>query len=555
MSDKYEYIVNKANDFITLINRDYIYEIVNDTYCTTIGLDRNEVLNKSVSDVWGKETFDSRLKGFLDRCFRGENVHYVEQFKFGIQQRYMHVSYYPYGEGTQITHALVFSHDITKLGEIESKLINYEYRDPLTGLYNRRSLEIILDSELEKAKRARQERKRAVLFMEIVNLSAINRTYGHSIGSVLLENTGLRMKEALRNSDYVFRYEGSELVAILSLLTKTVDVGKVASKLVESAMTPYRYKELDIALDCKVGASIYPDDCEDRESLIKNALSALNQAIRENKQFLLFDAATHQESVNRLKMESDLRRAFELGQFELYYQPIVDLAGIIEGAEALIRWNTPDGRLLTPSDFIPLATETRIMELIDRWAIFTSAHQAAEWIRTYPIYVSVNLTAREFESADLVDVLRKALAQADGLAASALKIEITESEYMTRPEKATERIGVIRDLGIEVYIDDFGTGQSSLSYLKNLPVDAFKIDRIFARDLLESAEDLSFLGKIINLVKSRNRKVIVEGITSAEQVARIRGMGCDGFQGYYYSPAVRAEEFFRMLENGGRLPR
>ena len=554
MPDKYEYIVNRSNDFITLINRSYIYEIVNDTYCTSIGLDRMEVLNKSVADVWGKEIFDTRLKHYIDRCFRGENVHYVEQFKFGLEQRYMHVSYYPYGEGSEITHALVFSHDITKLGETESKLINYEYRDPLTGLYNRRSLEIILDTELEKAGRARVERKRAVVFMEIENLPEVYRTHGHSIGSVLLENTGLRMKETLRNSDYVFRYDGNELVAILSYLTRNVDVGKVASKLVESATTPYRYKEIDITLDCKVGAAVFPDDAGDRDTLIRNALSALNQAVRERKSYVLFDAATHEQSVRRLRMESDLRHAFEQGQFELYYQPIVDVFGNIEGAEALIRWNSPGGRVMPPAEFIPLAAETGIIDLIGRWAIFTAVHQLSEWLRKRPIYVSVNLTAREFEGGELIEVLQKALAQADGVEPSALKLEITESEYMSKPEAATKRIKAIRDLGVEVYIDDFGTGQSSLGYLKNLVVDAFKIDRTFSQDLLDSPEDAGFLANIISLVKSRKRKVIVEGVATAEQAAALRGMDCDAFQGFYFSQPVRAAEFLALLEGSGRLP-
>ncbi|HUX20838.1 MAG TPA: PAS domain-containing protein, partial [Spirochaetia bacterium] len=187
--DKYEYIVNRSKDFITLINRDYVYEIVNDTYCQIVGMEKAEVLNRKVSEIWGNERFEGSIKGYLDRCFQGENVHYIERFKFGLEQRYMHVSYYPYGDREgEVTHALVFSHDITKLGEIETKLINYQYRDPMTGLYNRRSLEIILDTEISKAKRSKGEHFRAVAFIGIENLSEVQRTYGASVGNVLLEN-------------------------------------------------------------------------------------------------------------------------------------------------------------------------------------------------------------------------------------------------------------------------------------------------------------------------------------------------------------------------------
>ncbi len=554
MANTYEYIVNRSHDFITLVNRDYVYEIFNDTYCQIVGLDRAKVLNHSVAEIWGKETFDDRLKGYLDRCFAGEEVHYVERFRFGLEQRYMHVSYYPYGEPGDVTHALVFSHDITRLGETETRLINYEYRDPLTGLYNRKSLEIILDSELEKARRSRAERNRAVLFLGVENLTEIHRIYGHSIGGVLLENTGLRVKELLRSSDYVFRYEGNELAAILTSLTRPVDVAKVADKLIESTTTPYRYKDLDITLDCRIGAAVFPADGQDRESLVASARSALNETTRQGKGYLLYDGRLHEEAIRRLQMENDLRHAFEQEQFELYYQPIVEPAGRIVGAEALIRWNRPEEGVLPPVEFIPLATETGIIRLIGRWALFSAARRLAEWGARHAIYLSVNLTAREFESPELIEVIRKALDQAGLRDGISLKVEITESECMANPVQAIERIKAIRDLGVEVFIDDFGTGQSSLGYLKDLPVDAFKIDRTFAQGLLDDPADLHFLQTIIDLVKSRRRKVIVEGVSSPQQVAVLRTMDCDAFQGFYYSQPLSAAAFLSCLERGGRLP-
>ena len=556
MVDKYEYIVNRSNDFITLINREYVYEIANDTYCDIIGRPKGEVVNRAVAEIWGKERFDRTIRGHLDRCFEGENVHYVERFKFGIEQRYMHVSYYPYSErpGGAITHALVFSHDITKLGEVESKLINYRYRDPLTGLYNRRSLDIILEMEIEKARRSEKEKNRAVMFIGIENMTEVNRKHGHSIGSVLLENTGLRIKETLRASDYVFRYEGTELVVILTSLAKDLHVGKVATKLHDAITTPYRYNDIDITIECRIGASVFPADGETKETLLSNALSALNEAVQLKEPFALFDSEMQQRAEERLRMEGELQHAFEKGQFELYYQPVVDLEGTIRGAEALIRWNNPDRGILPPGEFISLATETGIIELIGRWALFTTARQLAEWNSHYGVYLTVNLTAREFESKELLDVVKTALGQAEGIDASLLRVEITESECMANPEAGIRRIKAIRNLGVEVYIDDFGTGQSSLTYLKDLPVDAFKIDRSFSQGLLGNQEDRAFLETIIHLVKSRNRKVIVEGVSSAEQVAALRGMGCDGLQGYFFSRPVPAATFQGYLDAGGRLP-
>ena len=553
--DKYEYIVNRSKDFITLINRDYVYEIVNDTYCSIVGLDKSEVLNRKVSDIWGQERFDSAIRGYLDRCFQGENVHYIERFKFGLEQRYMHVSYYPYGEKEgEVTHALVFSHDITKLGEIETKLINYQYRDPMTGLYNRRSLEIILDTEISKARRSKGENLRAVIFIGIENLSEVHRRYGASVGNVLLENTGVRVKETLRNSDYVFRYEGDELVVILSVISKELDVGKVSTKLIESITTPYRYKDVDITLNCHIGAAVYPIDAETRDDLIGHSLSALGEAVRQDKDFLLYDPALHEAAVNRIKMEGELQHAFENGEFELYYQPIVDLESRILGAEALIRWNSPTRGLLSPAEFIPLATETGIIELIGKWALFASVRQLAKWASSQAVFVTVNLTAREFESDELPEVIQKALEQAEGIDPGLLKVEITESECMSDPEEAIRRIKAIRALGVQVYIDDFGTGQSSLAYLKNLPVDAFKIDRTFVHGLLDHPTDRTFLQTIILLVKSRNRRVVIEGIGTEHQMKVVKTMPVDAMQGFYFSKPVPAATFQGYLEQGGVLP-
>jgi len=555
LPDKYEYIVNRSRDFITLINRDYVYEIVNDTYCKIIGLDKKDVLNKKVSEIWGKDRFESSIKGYLDRCFQGENVHYIERFKFGLEQRYMHVSYYPYGEvDGEVTHALVFSHDITKLGEIETKLINYQYRDPMTGLYNRRSLEIILDTEISKARRSKSDRLRAILFIGIENLSEVHRKYGASVGNVLLENTGVRLKEALRNSDYVFRYEGDELVVILSILTRELDVGKVATKLLESVTTPYRYKETDITLDCHIGAAVYPNDAESRDDLVRNALSALDEAVHQKEPFLLYDTEVYEAAVNRIRMEGELQHAFENGEFELYYQPIVDLDGRILGSEALIRWNSAKRGLLSPAEFIPLATETGIIELIGKWALFAAVRQLSKWTSESPVFVSVNLTAREFESDELPEVIEKALAQAPGIDPSLLKVEITESECMSNPESAIRRISAIRESGTQVYIDDFGTGQSSLAYLKNLPVDAFKIDRTFIQGLLDHEVDRTFLQTIILLVKSRNRKVILEGIGTEHQLKVVKQMPVDGLQGFHFSRPVPAQVFHEYLSGNRTLP-
>ncbi len=554
--EKYEHIINSSQDFITLINRDYIYTVVNDSYCKGINKEKAKILNKSVAEVWGQDIFNTKLKNFLDKCLAGEEVHYIETFKFGLQIRYMHVSYYPYydNNANTVTHVCVFSHDITKLGEIESKLINYEFRDPVTGLFNRRSLEIILDMELEKARRSTHERLRGILYIGIENLTEINRRFGHNIGNLLLENAGLQVKELLRSSDYVFRYEGNELVILLSKLARNTDAAKVSQKLYDALVTPYNYNTFTISLECHIGIALFPDDGDDREALLKNSITALDEAKKCNYSYLLFDDSLHEKAVNKLNLERDLRNAFQTEQFELYYQPIVDTNFIIQGAEALIRWSHPEKGLVSPNDFIPLATEIGLIEDIGKWALFTAARQIRDWLSIYDLYISINIVAPQFENKYLSEIISAALRNADNLDPKHLKLEITESEGMANPELSITKMQDIIRLGIEIYIDDFGTGLSSLNYLKDLPASSLKIDKVFVDEIENKPEELAFLETIIALAKTRGKQTIVEGVSTEKQVELLTSIGCERMQGFYFSKPVPADQFREYIHDGGKLP-
>jgi diguanylate cyclase (GGDEF)-like protein/PAS domain S-box-containing protein len=545
--DAYEYIVNISKDFITLINREYVYEIVNDSYCQEMGRCREEIIDRSVAEIWGKDKFEDSLKKYLDKCFAGEEVHYIDTFKFGPFDKYMHVSYYPYREGGAVTHAAVFSHDITTVGEIESKLTNYEYRDPVTGLFNRRSLDVILDKEIEKAKRSKYEKLRAVLFISLENLAKVNQVYGHEIGDLLLENSGLRIRRTLRSSDYVFRFAGSELSAILSNITKNTDAGKVAQKIHNNVSVPYRFKGTDMNIHCHIGIAVYPDDGGDKAEIVQKAASALAEAKKRNLGFLLFDSSIHEQAVARLSLESEIAKAFEKGQFELYYQPVVDTGGRIHGAEALIRWNHPERGFIPPMDFIPIAEETGLIIPIGRWALFAACRQIAEWQKKHNLYVSINLSAKEFSDSTLVEAIQKATNQSRGFDPAYLKLEITETKCMDDPERTIRQMQTLLDIGVETFIDDFGTGYSSLGYLKRLPAVTLKIDRLFIEALEDSQEERDYLTHIIRTVKSRRKKVLVEGVSSRKQFELLKAMECDQMQGFLFSAPVPSGEFEKLL--------
>lgn len=555
MPNKYEYIVNTSKDFITLINEEYIYELVNLSYEKMIGKPQNEILNNTVAEVWGDEIFQTKLKRYIDRCFRGEEVHYIDKFKFGLDIRYVHVSYYPYrNDGSKITHVLVFTHDITQLGKIESKLINYEYRDPITGLFNRRSMDIILEMELEKAKRSVTENLRAVLFIDIYNLKDINQKFSFEIGKMLLENTGLRIRETLRDSDFIFCFMGTELAVILTHLSKKTDTAKVAEKLVFVIEGPYHHKKHSIKLKARIGISIFPLDGNDKSTLINKAVSAAREAGLKNYSYMLFDEALNKESIRKLDMESELAAAFQNNEFVLYYQPIVNNEGKVKGAEALIRWNHPKTGMVSPMDFIPLAEDTGLIEEIGKWVIFTATRQLSEWTKNNDIYVSLNLCAREFSNKELSSIIKHALESANNLNPRFLKLEITESEGIRNPEEFIKQISQLQSIGIEIFIDDFGTGQSSLEYLKTIPADVLKIDRSFIINIDTDEEDLNFLKSIVQLIKSRNKKIVVEGVSTEKQAEILVSLGCDSFQGYYFSRPLPPDGFRKLLDSGNSLP-
>lgn len=552
MTDTYEFIVNQSRDFITLIDREYRYVFVNDAYANTLGRGRHELLDKKVWEIWGEERFESSIREKLDRCLRGEEVHYVEEFRFGAHNRSMHVSFYPYGERAgEVSHVLVFSHDITRLSEIENKLAEYEYRDPLTGLYNRRSLEELLGKELEQAKRSRDEGLRGVLFVSLKNFKAINRAYGHHIGDLLLEHSANRLKETLRSSDMLFRFDGTNLVVLLTRISRETDVAMVAQKLFDAVAVPYTYRGEVIQVSAYLGVSVFPQDGEDAENLLRCANSASVEAENQGRPFLIYDTDLHASAVRRMTLVSELQRAFEGNQLELHFQPIYRVSREgqeLIGAEALIRWNHPEHGLLAPSAFIELAEQSGLVSLIDKWALYRIVDYLREWELAPPFFVSMNLSAEEMADEYLLEIVKAALTEYGPVDPTLLKLELTESMGMEDPAWSIEQMEALEAEGVEVWIDDFGTGHSSLGYLKQLPSRVLKLDRFFVADIDKNDEERSYLESVLHTVRGRGKEVIMEGVSSGEQVAVLLELGCSLMQGYHFAKPMRAEELRALID-------
>jgi diguanylate cyclase len=552
--DKYAYIVNTFRDFITLINRDFVYEIVNDSYCRAMGKSREEILGRTVAEVWGLERFSGGISRHLADCFEGREVQYIERFRFGPFEKHMHVTCYPYSDGDEgITHAVVCSHDITHISQIESKLTHFEFKDPTTGLFNRKSLDIILDKEIEQAKRS-ADKLRAVIFVAVENLGKVNEVYGLQTGDLILENTGLRIQKCLGPEDFVFRFVGNELACLLTHIAKATDAGVIAARIVEQVKMPYSHRDGEIFIGCSVGISVYPEDGATVEAILRNATSALNQGRRSGSEFTFYNPRVHKSAVDLMSLEGEIHRAFEKEQFFLVYQPIVESSGRIKGAEALIRWRHPERGIVPPGQFIKVAEDAGIIRPISTWALFAAAEQLASWSARYGIYISVNLAADDFRAADLPDILESALRRSGVTSPGFLKLEITETQCMDDPAATIERMGRLTGSGFDIFIDDFGTGNSSLGYLKTLPAGTVKIDRFFVDESVKSPEDHAYVSSIATLARSRRKAVILEGIGTLQQYELLRRLGADGMQGFYFSKPLTAPEMESLLERGGKLP-
>ncbi|MFP4112891.1 MAG: putative bifunctional diguanylate cyclase/phosphodiesterase [Spirochaetota bacterium] len=541
----YEEIVNRSSDYITLINRDYVYEIANDAYCRQIGRSREQVVGHTVAEVWGYDRFDSAIRPNLDRCFGGEQVNYVDRFTFGEIERSIHVSFFPYMRDGMTTHVLVFSHDITRLSQVEEKLTNYELRDSTTGLFNRRSMEIIVDKELEQARRT-DSSPRAVMFIFVDNLSQIIDLYGHQTGDLLLENTGLRVARCLESGDYAFRSDGNELAVLITTIRDRVELATTATRILHEITLPYQYGGATLAVGARIGIAIFPNDGKTREELVRNAHVAMSDARQRRAPYVFFDSELHRAIQARLALGAELGSAVKDGQFQLNFQPIVNTKGTAIGAEALLRWHHPDRGLLMPNEVIPIAVESELMVSIGRWVLFEACNQVKRWSRDRDFFVTVNMTAGEFLDRHMLESVKRAMTRS-GIEPSQLKLEITESESMADPEAAIERIETLQTAGVDVLIDDFGTGQSSLSYLRNLPARILKLDQSFTADLADPDTGHSFLGHMIAAMKSLSKIIVLEGVESPEEARDAVRLGFDLLQGDYFGPAVPPAEFDLFL--------
>ncbi len=447
--------------------------------------------------------------------------------------------------------------DVTERHRADERIRRLAHYDELTGLANRNLFTYHLGHVLSRAER--YTKQLAVLFIDLDRFKIINDTLGHDTGDRVLETIARRLSEQMRASDLVARLSGDEFMVVVEEIEGPGVVEDVARKLLRAIEEPVQHQGQEFSLSGSIGIAVYPQDGRDQQSLLKHADIAMYRAKDQGKNgFEFYSSGMNAASVERFSLESKLKRAVvDQNQFVLHYQPKVSVAdGRIVGAEALVRWVSPDRGLIPPGEFIPLAEETGLIGAIGEWVLTNACRQAAEWAaKGLPtVRVAVNLSARQLYSPGFLATVRQALADS-GVNPGGMELEITESVMMHHVEQVAEVLGELKLLGVHVAVDDFGTGYSSLAYLKRLPLDSLKVDRSFVRDVPGDPDDEAITRAVVALAHSLRLKVVAEGVETEEQLGFLCELGCDEIQGFLFSRPVPAADFEELLRRDVRLPR
>ena len=445
--------------------------------------------------------------------------------------------------------------DVTSNKQAELELHRLAYYDSLTGLPNRMLFNDRLRQALADAKR--RGTTVAMMLMDLDRFKVINDTLGHEAGDQLLREVAGRLKQGMREGDTVARLGGDEFALVFADIPDVKNVAHLAENALLRLNAPIEINGREIFATGSLGIALYPSDTEDMYALMKYADSAMYHAKeggRSNYQF--YSQKMTASAQARLRLETDLRRALERGEFYLNYQPQVGVSsGRITGVEALIRWRDAQGAFISPAEFIPLAEETGLIVPIGQWVLETAVQQLKVWHNAgyTDLTMSVNVATRQFRDPRFLSIVAQTIA-ATGIPAQTLELEITEGVLLENSEETRDIMHQLRAMGLHLAIDDFGTGYSSLSYLKRFPIDRVKIDQSFVRDISIDGDDLAIVRAIIALARALKLNVVAEGVETREQLALLRAEGCDDYQGYFFARPMAAEDIAEWLA-GNNLPK
>lgn len=549
-------LAESSPDYIIRYDREGRILYLNGALLRQLGLaGMDEVVGKRPGEVWSDRRFSAIEEAATEVVESGENkVLELVESKLESGVLYYQVYVVPErNEAGQITGALAFGRNITELVEQRRQIYRMAFYDDITSLPNRALFNDRLQQVLTDAAWHRQQV--GVMLLDLDRFKAVNDTLGHSAGDKLLSEAAQRLMRCVRSYDTVARLGGDEFVILLPEVRSGEDLGRVASKVLESFAEPFLLEGKEVFISGSVGIAVYPEDGGNGEELLRHADSAMYSAKRSGRSHFRFYSKDMTVSANeRLLLESELRRGFGRGELMLHYQPKVSLGGCeLLGAEALLRWHHPERGLVAPDKFIPIAEDSGLIVEIGAWVLREACRTACGWNGPdKPLRkIAVNLSVRQFQSGGLVATVRDAL-EKTGCRPEWLELEITESLLLDEDGAVLGVLEAFRTMGITIAIDDFGTGYSSLGYLARFPIDTLKIDRTFTWRVTEGGYHTELVKAIVLLAHALNQQVVAEGVETAEQAVILHGYGCHIAQGYLYSKPVPREQFERLPQSCGR---
>jgi len=538
-----------------LIHQDGQVRYANATALALFGYSRQELSSMSLWDMVHVEDRELVRERVLAR--QGGEVG-LSRFEFRIATRSGQERWLDFSVGSAEFNGkpafLGTAFDISDRKKAEQQIQRLAYHDALTGLPNRLLFNDRVSVAVAQAHR--QGQNLAILFLDLDEFKAINDSWGHSFGDRLLREVSGRLERCVREGDTVARLAGDEFTILLPGLSRPVDLAKVAKKVLDTLKAPFKLEGLEIFITASMGISLYPSDGENTETLVKNADTAMYRAKEKGRDgYQLWAPSMGSRTLERPAMENNLRKALARREFVIHYQPVLELAtGRVHGLEALLRWQHPEKGLLSASEFIWLAEVTGLILPIDPWVLRGACAQVKQWQqRGDPLLCAgVNLSARQLQQPDLAVQVRRALEET-GLEPRFLELEISESSALQNAASITAVVEDLKALGVKVSLDDFGIGHSSLNYLKQLKVDALKLDHSLIRDLLKDP-NAALASSFIAMAHSLNMLVVAEGVETEDQLAFLRARNCDRMHGYLFSRPLSADDCSAFLVGRTAMP-
>lgn len=547
--DYAENLINSSIDMIIATNTDCLITEFNPAAQMVFGYNKYDVLYKPIHLLFAHPNEWQHIikKIEEEKIFSGE---VTKKKKSGETfPSYLSASILKDLKGEEVG-IIGISRDITMQKRLEAQLLYNAFHDSLTGLPNRKLFMNHLEKVLEAA-RKNKDYLFAVLFLDIDRFKVINDSLGHAIGDKLLISIAERLKECLRHNDIVARFGGDEFVILLNDIKESSCAKVIAEKILKNLKDPFCLNGHSVFTGTSIGIVLSEDYYDRPEDILRDADTVMYRAkMNGRSNYAMFDKEMHAHAVRALQMEADLQRAIVNNEFKMYYQPIVSLAdGNIIGVESLIRWEHPQNGLVSPAEFIPLAEETGMIEPIGRWVIKEALSQNKVWHDAgyANTSLSVNVSARQFRSHDLPQIIQRILEET-GMNSRVFDLEITESTVMEDMDRSIKTLEELSGMGIQIMLDDFGTGFSAINNLRFLPVSGIKIDLSLTRDVATSPGAATIAKAIINMAHGLNKKVVAEGVETEAQLEFLRSHNCDMAQGYLFGKPMPATELVKVLE-------